>query len=278
MTLPLLTNRIESETRLLIVDDEPNIRSALRRAFEPLGYQVEEAASGEAGLTLLEQIQIDLMILDLRMPGLHGIEVMQRVHRLRPELLIVVLTGHATLESAVEAIKSKVIDYLFKPASTQEIVATVLKALAQRNSQRQRQQLINTISQAATLLHQSEPLLAGAADPFSPAGALLHIYPLTLHREKRLLAVTNNGFSQTLALTEGEATVLASLMTFPDRVLSCRDLIQTGWGYSTNEHEAQNIVRPHICRLRQKITGVIHDPTLIATVRKRGYIFSSANV
>jgi DNA-binding response OmpR family regulator len=102
----------------------------------------------------------------------------------------------------------------------------------------------------------------------------LHLHPLKLDRQKRLLMVAATG-TPTLQLTEGETVVLASLMMFPDKVLSCRDLIELGWGYSTNEREAQNIIRPHVSRLRSKINRVIPAITLIHTVRKRGYVLQA---
>jgi DNA-binding response OmpR family regulator len=263
----------DPETHILIVDDEANIRSALSRALGLLGFRTKEAASGDEALLMLEHTYFDLMVLDMRMPGMHGIEVMQRVHRLYPELLLVVLTGYATLESAIEAVKSEAADYLLKPASIQEIVGAVSRSLQRRNEQRQRKQFVDAVTEAVAVLQHLNP----PAPPLSETSAsdpnLLHVPPLTLHCHKRLLLVANNGRTQMLQLTEGESTILASLMTCPDQILSCRDLIQSGWGYSANEREAQHIVRPHICRLRHKIEAVINDPPLIATVRKRGYVF-----
>ena len=97
-----------TNVKLLVVDDEPHIRAPLVRALSLIGYDVGEAASGREALALLEQSTYDLMILDILMPDLNGIEVMQRAHRKWPELLIIVLTGNASLESAIVALRSEV--------------------------------------------------------------------------------------------------------------------------------------------------------------------------
>jgi DNA-binding response OmpR family regulator len=261
------------DAHLLIVDDEPNIRSALGRALNLLGYTVEEASTGQEALTMLQRASFDLIVLDLRMPGMDGLEVMLRAHQLYPELLIIILTGHATLESAIAAVKSEVVDYLQKPASIQEIAQAVTRSLEKRAGQIQRQRLVQVMGEALEVLRQADQPPNAISIPFEVKD-ILHLHPLKLDRQKRLLMVAAEG-TQTLQLTEGETVVLARLMMCPDKVLSCRDLIELGWGYSTNEREAQNIIRPHVSRLRGKINRVIPASTLIHTVRKRGYVLQT---
>lgn len=266
---------VEQEARLLIVDDEPNIRSPLRRALSLMGYVVEEASSGEEALLLLERLPYNLMVLDLQMPGIHGLEVMKHAHQLYPELLIIILTGHATLESAIAAVKSEAADFLLKPASIQEIADAVTQSLQKYSGQRQRQQLVQLMGEALEALRQTDTQAMAAPTSKTNAEHLLHLYPLTLDRRKRLLIVTGDQV-HTFQLTEGETVILASLMMYPNQVLSCRDLIQVGWGYEMNEREAQGVVRPHICRLRRKMGATMSKPTLIHTVRKRGYLLQAA--
>lgn len=272
MTTPTY-QQTKSEAHLLIVDDEPNIRSALGRALSLLGYKVEEASTGQEALMMLQQAVYDLMVLDLRLPGMDGLEVMARAHQLYPDLLIIVLTGHATLESAIAAVKSEAVDYLQKPASIQEIAETVTRSLEKRAGQVQRQRLVQVVGEALEVLRLGDPSLKVASSP-SEAQDILHLHPFKLDRHKRLLMIAAEK-AQVLQLTEGETVVLASLMMCPDKVLSCRDLIELGWGYSTHEGEAQNIIRPHVSRLRSKINRVIPASTFIHTVRKRGYVLQT---
>jgi DNA-binding response OmpR family regulator len=207
------------------------------------------------------------------MPGMEGLEVMARARQLHPDLLIIILTGHATLESAVAAVKSEAVDYLQKPASIQEIAQAVARSLEKRAGQLQRRRLVQMMGEALEVLRQTDQPLNAVSIPFE-AKDILHLHPLKLDRQKRLLTIAAEG-TPTLQLTEGETVVLASLMVCPDKILSCRDLIELGWGYSTNEREAQNIIRPHVSRLRSKINKVLPASGLIHTVRKRGYVLQT---
>ncbi len=103
MTQPPKTQNGESP-RVLVVDDEPTIRKPLVRALELTGYQAVGAASGKEALALLEQVSYDVMLLDMKMPEMDGMQVMDRARQLQPDLLIFILTGHATLESAIAAV------------------------------------------------------------------------------------------------------------------------------------------------------------------------------
>lgn len=257
--------------RLLVVDDEANIRSALSRALSLLGYTVEEAGSGHEALSLLENSAYDLMVLDMVMPDVDGMAVMDHARRMYPDLLIIILTGHATLESAIAAVKSKAIDYLLKPASLQEIANTVTQALQKRADQIQRQHLVEVMGEALEALRQGETRPLSTLTTDLESHNLLQIHPLTLDRQKRMVAIMADQ-TYMLQLTEGETAVLASLMIHSDQVLSCSDLIYTAWGYTMNEREAQSVIRPYICRLRTKIESLFKT-RLIRTVRKRGYVF-----
>ncbi|MCL4298458.1 MAG: response regulator [Anaerolineae bacterium] len=122
-----------TEPRLLLVDDEPNIRTAVGRALRLMGYKkVEEANSGSKALEMLEQASYDLLLLDMHMPDMDGIAVMTRARQLYPELLIVILTGNATLKNAIAAVKLEAIDYLQKPARIQDIAKAVTSALQRK--------------------------------------------------------------------------------------------------------------------------------------------------
>ena len=262
-------------TRLLIVDDEAQIRASLTRALSLMGFAVEAAASGEEALERLERALYDVMVLDIHMPGMGGVEVMQRAHQIRPQLLIVVLTGHATLESAIAAVKSEAVDYLLKPASVYDIASAVTKALRKRDEQIRRKRLIRVMGEALDALRQADELPAPASPQESPEPRLLNAAPLTLDCQRRLVVVDNEP-GRTVELTAGEAAILAALMAHPDRVLSCGDLVGMAFGYDADEREAASVVRPYVCRLRGKIETIFAKTSLIRTIRGRGYLFASA--
>lgn len=125
----------DPKARLLIVDDEPQIRSALVRALNLMGYQAEGAGSGYEALNLLADQAYDLMLLDLHLPGIDGITVMKRARLVHPNLMIVILTGRPSVESAVAAVKLRAADYLIKPVSVNEIVAAIRQTLQERTRQ-----------------------------------------------------------------------------------------------------------------------------------------------
>lgn len=259
--------------RLLIVDDETGIRSTLVRALSLLGYAVEGADCGQEALALLERTTFDLMVLDMQMPGMDGVEVMRRARGLQPELLIIVLTGHASIENAIAAVKLEAVDYLRKPAGIREIADTVAQVLERQAKQRQQRRLENVIVQALEALYQTETPSYSSPPPAEIPERRVHVCPLTLDCLKQEITVEGTP-PQTVALTEGETVILSSLMTRPNQVLSCRELVRLARGQDIEETEAQSIVRPHISRLRRKIEAIIKTPRLICNVRKRGYYFA----
>jgi DNA-binding NtrC family response regulator len=109
------------KTRVLIVDDEKNIRLTLSQALEPLGVETDTAVNGEEALAKLKQKDFGLMLLDLKMPGMDGIEVLRRMRETRPEVRVIIITAHGTIESAVDAMKLGAVDFIQKPFSPEEI-------------------------------------------------------------------------------------------------------------------------------------------------------------
>ena len=118
--------------RLLIVDDEKNIRLTLRQTLEraDLDLGVETAADGEEALGALQKQDYDLVLLDIKMPGLSGIDVLRRVREVRPQVRIVMITAHGTIDNAVEAMKLGAVDFVKKPFSGKEIQQIVRQVLA----------------------------------------------------------------------------------------------------------------------------------------------------
>ncbi len=262
--------------QILVVDDEPHVCNAVARALNLLGYETQEANSGYAALQRLNNRAFDLMILDMRMPEMDGIEVMQRAHQQYPDLLILVLTGHATLESAIAAVKSGAVDYLLKPVVVADIAMAVDTALRSHAGQLQQQywlrQAGEAVGEALSALRRAEvPLPASVA--VEPAiERFVQVGSMTLDRSKRLLVISEE-LPRIIELSKGEALVLALLMESPDQVVACRQLVHTAWGYELDERESQSVVRPYIFRLRQKIEIDPDHPQVIQTVRGSGYLF-----
>jgi DNA-binding NtrC family response regulator len=116
--------------RILLVDDEKNIRLTLTQSLQPLGLETESAVNGEEALAQLQQKEFGLILLDLKMPGMDGMEVLRRVSETRPDIRVIIITAHGTVESAVEAMKLGAVDFIQKPFPPEKILELVAKVLA----------------------------------------------------------------------------------------------------------------------------------------------------
>ncbi|MBI2480183.1 MAG: sigma-54-dependent Fis family transcriptional regulator [Planctomycetia bacterium] len=122
------------QRKILVVDDEKNIRLMLSQALASNTTIIETAINGEEALQKLEQSGYDLLLLDLRMPGMDGVQVLRQVHAEHPKLPVILLTAHGTVETAVEAMQSGAVNFLQKPFSPREIREAVDKALQGHDS------------------------------------------------------------------------------------------------------------------------------------------------
>ena len=127
---------------ILCVDDEPNILSALRRLFRPQGYTVRVAGGGAEGLTVIDAERIDLIISDMRMPGMDGAAFLAEACKRQPDAVRLLLTGYADMESTIAAINAgHIARYISKPWNDQDVLLTVREALERRALQREKTRL-----------------------------------------------------------------------------------------------------------------------------------------
>ncbi|KAA0894126.1 sigma-54-dependent transcriptional regulator [Oryzomonas rubra] len=118
--------------RMLVVDDEAVIRDGLRRILEGEGFFVETCVSGHSAIESLHAREFDLIVTDLKMPGMNGIEVLKAVKTLQPEAPVIIITGYATVDTAVEAMKNGAVDYIAKPFTPEQLLQKIDRALEQR--------------------------------------------------------------------------------------------------------------------------------------------------
>jgi DNA-binding NtrC family response regulator len=114
---------------VLIVDDEKNIRLTLSQALEVLEVETDTAANGEEALAKLKEKEFGLILLDLKMPGMDGMEVLRRVSEIRPDIRMIIITAYGTVESAVEAMKLGAADFIQKPFAPEEIRGLVSRVM-----------------------------------------------------------------------------------------------------------------------------------------------------
>jgi DNA-binding NtrC family response regulator len=115
----------KKKKKILIVDDEKNIRLTLSEALSAIGLEPATAINGEEALAKLKEKDFDLILLDLKMPGIDGMEVLQKVSSIRPDIRIIIITAHGTIDSAVEAMKLGAADFIQKPFTVDEIRSLV---------------------------------------------------------------------------------------------------------------------------------------------------------
>lgn len=245
------------EARILVVDDEPHVRMALRYSLSVHGYEADDAASGPQALEMLSRRRYDLMLVDIRMPGMDGVDVMRRAREICPDLQIIVLTGYASLESAIAAVRCHAADYLLKPASLHQVADAVARAL-------QRQLIARRPGQVRQDAEVQEE-------------AILRVGPVAIDRVLRVVTVEGGpgGVARRVRLSPAETGILTCLMERAGEVVDPRTLVREALGYDTSPAEARELVRPHICRLRRKVEGDSRSPQWIHTVVGQGYLFAA---
>jgi len=131
--------------KLLIVDDEAIVRDSLGKWFGEEGYEVGAAQSASDALTRLAETRWDLALVDIKMPGIDGIELQRRIHELDPEMITIIMTGYASVETAVQALKNGAYDYITKPFDPEEVAHLVKNAIAHRRAESENVRLRETV-------------------------------------------------------------------------------------------------------------------------------------
>jgi len=140
---------LSTQGKLLIVDDELSVRDSLAKWFQEEGYQVGTAENGNDALTRLAEGRWDAALVDIKMPGIDGIELQRRMHEIDPELTVIMMTGYASVETAVSALKNGAYDYVTKPLDPDEIAHLVKNALAHKRSEQENVRLRETVAEVA---------------------------------------------------------------------------------------------------------------------------------
>ncbi len=140
---------MSDRARVLVADDEPSIRFVLREALEAEGHEVREVEDGDAALEVLTSERFDLALLDLRMPGQTGLQLLERLRAMQIETAVVIITAQNTMQNAVEAMRLGALDYLVKPFSLAEATALASKALQTRALQQEVRELRREVAKRA---------------------------------------------------------------------------------------------------------------------------------
>lgn len=262
--------------RILVIDDEQALCNLLRMALSSDGFAVDVATSGETALAMARQAEYDLALIDLMLGvGINGLELMQRLREITPDITIIVLTANASLDSAVEAMRQGAHDYLFKPCQLDQLSKSVRAGLVKRWREEQRKKALDVLEQSLRksleMLCDEEPLPFNNAAPQERDERYLRRGDLVIDRHRRLATVQDAD----LPLTAAEFDLLLYLAEQTPRVVTARELAEQALHYRCGEQEARNIIRWHIHRLRQKIEPTPETPNYIKNVRGQGYFLST---
>ena len=138
---------VETQGKVLIVDDELSVRDSLGKWFREEGYEIGTAESASEALTQMAENKWDLALLDIKMHGTDGIELQRRLHETDPDLIVIMMTGYASVETAVAALKNGAYDYVTKPLDPDEIAHLVKKALAHRRAEKENVRLREAVAE-----------------------------------------------------------------------------------------------------------------------------------
>ena len=142
----MLNNVLSENRHILIVDDEPLVRSSLSELLTLLGYTVSTAGNGKEALELLRDYTADIIITDIKMPEMDGIQLLNQVKKRHPEVPVILITGYGSIDSAVEAMKQGAYDYITKPIVDSEIKIVIERLMQQRQLQEENIRLKEQLS------------------------------------------------------------------------------------------------------------------------------------
>lgn len=250
-----------SKANILVVDDEPAIRSFLVRVLQRGGYSVQDARNGQEALEYLGRAPFDLLLTDIKMDRIDGVTLVSEAHHRYPDMAVILLTGHATVASAVIALRQRAYDYLLKPVKNEDILAAVASALRERTRQQRRDRLEYLADQMLDIMQPEERAPVPATSPDIACWGL-RINPVNY------TAILHN---KPLPLTPTEFRLLVTFIRAPDAVIDYVRLVQAACGYTCERHEAQEIIGTHIRNLRQKLRVTAGQPLYIEAVRGVGY-------
>ncbi len=130
---------------VLVVDDESAIRYSITKTLQRVGYEVDTASSGEEALQMMTGKQYEVVLTDIRMPGLSGVELLARIKEQSPDVIVILLTAYPSLDTAVESLRLGAHDYLIKPSSSQDIRDRVARGVERAHNLRRRRALLEAI-------------------------------------------------------------------------------------------------------------------------------------
>jgi len=226
----------ESAGRVLVVDDERDTRILIEDILSGEGYEIRTCSSGEEALELLGREGFDVILCDIKMPGIMGIDLLLHVRRMGLETEVILMTAYASVQTAVQALRGEAFDYLTKPFSLKELRQTVRQAMRSRPSADQQR-------------------------------AVMHLKDLSIDHKARRVWIDH----REARLTRLEFDVLAYLFDNQGDAISRQELLERVWGCSAPDERSDDTVKSCISRLRRKLGDDAQNPRYVQNVWGVGY-------
>ena len=265
---------LPQRTSILVVDGDGDARAFLQTMLAREGYDMVSAASAEDALRKLSVLSFEVVITDVRFPGIDGVHLLREIQRRWPDTITIILTAFPTLDTAVSALRAGAHDYLSKPCPPSEIRRSVQEGLDKRRGLARRMELMQGLE---------KQLVDGLRALRGGTGELSPVLPVT-RREESTQGILRAGsfiidYDQheallgdiPLDLTHTEFDILAVLVERAPAVLSPQEIARRVFEYSVSEIEARELVRWHIHHLRRKLEIDTDQPHMLKNVRGVGY-------
>lgn len=256
----------EALPTILLVDSEPANAKSLSHKLDKPGYRLQIVHSGAEALAQLKTQVFDLVLLDLYMPDMDGLQVLAEAQKVSPDSIFVILTAFGTLDSAVAALRQGAFDYLLKSCPIGDVLETLQRGLQKRQKLKQQKQLVGLLREALAGISADGKRLALEQDV---SGRLVSMGDITLDTQWRAAIVAG----KLVHLSATEYNLMLCFAQNPNRALSCQELVQHAYQVTMDEQDARSIIRMHIYRLRRKLEPDPNNPRYIRSVRGVGYLF-----
>lgn len=262
-----------SHGKILLVDDEAPLRHTLMRVLQTADCEVSAAASGAEALLAVTKANFDLIYLDIHLPDMGGLEVLKQLSQQAPNTPVILFTAHASVQSAVDAMRLGAVDYLIKPIDPATFIARTRVVIAEQAREKRkrevREQIAALQAELAQLENQGEA--AEAASPVAPTTNTLERF---LKRGQLILdlqARRGTLGERVLNLPPAAFDYLVVLMRHAPETVDYLNLVNEAQGYQTEAHQARELAKWHIHQIREALEPDPEDPQFILNVRSVGY-------
>jgi DNA-binding response OmpR family regulator len=265
-------NTMNAPAHILLIDDELNLLHSLALILNGVGNKVDTAKNAEAAIQLLQNEVFDLIFLDIKLPDMNGMDLLARIRDIDRDTPVIILTAHASLETAIDAVRKGARDYLLKPIDPANLLERVSDVLAEQQQPKRRREIANQIQSLLIEMNQIEnekltPSTPAVTPSTNDPSRFLLCGQLTLDLHTRHALLCH----QYIPLPPTTFDYLVTLARHTPEVVTFEKLVEESQGFVTTRSEAREIVRWQIHELRAALETDQSCPQMIITVRNVGY-------